>query len=58
MHSSEARLGTDRMTRTFLHSFDPVSVCPVKTATVNLDATEIEDAGIKQRRETSNMVDM
>jgi len=40
------------MTRTFFHSFDPVSASPVNTATVDLDVTEIEDAGIREVLQT------
>lgn len=34
------------MTRTFLHSFEPIASSPVSGATVDLQVSEIEDAGI------------
>ncbi len=40
------------MTRTFLHSFDPPSASPITAATVDLDITEIEDAGIREVLQT------
>lgn len=36
------------MTRTFLHSFDPPAASPVTGTTVDLDVSEIEDAGIRE----------
>ncbi|WP_206075361.1 hypothetical protein [Mesorhizobium tamadayense] len=40
------------MTRTFLHSFDPPAFSPVTGATVDLDVSEIEDAGIREVLQT------
>ena len=40
------------MTPTFLHSFDPLSASPVTSATVALDVANIEDAGIREVRQT------
>jgi hypothetical protein len=40
------------MTRTFLHSFDPAALSPVTGATVDLDISEIEDAGIREVLQT------
>jgi hypothetical protein len=40
------------MTRTFLHSFDPPASSPVAGATVDLDVSEIEDAGIREVLQT------
>ncbi|MHB1305433.1 MAG: hypothetical protein ACYCZB_18570 [Acidiphilium sp.] len=40
------------MTRTFIHSFDPVSASPVAGPTVNLEVSEIEDAGIREVLQT------
>ena len=40
------------MTRTFLHSFDPPASSPVTGATVDLDVSEIEDAGIREVLQT------
>jgi hypothetical protein len=40
------------MTRTFLHSFDPPASNPVTGATVDLDVSEIEDAGIREVLQT------
>jgi hypothetical protein len=34
------------MTRTFLHSFEPIASSPVSGATVDLQVSEIEDAGV------------
>jgi hypothetical protein len=34
------------MTRNFLHNFDPPAPTPVTGATVDLDVSEIEDAGV------------
>lgn len=36
------------MTRTFLDSFDPASASPISGATVSLNVSEIEDAGIEK----------
>ena len=36
------------MTRTFLDGFDPASASPISGATVSLDVSEIEDAGIRE----------
>ena len=35
------------MTRTFFHSFDPPAASPISGATVDLEVSEIEDAGIR-----------
>jgi len=40
------------MTRTFLHSFDPPAASPINGLTVDLDVTEIEDAGIREVLQT------
>ena len=40
------------MTRTFLHSFDPPASSPVTGATVDLDVSQIEDAGIREVLQT------
>lgn len=40
------------MTRTFLHSFAPAKASPVTGATVDLDVSEIEDAGIREVLQT------
>lgn len=40
------------MTRTFFHSFDPPASSPVSGATVGLDVSEIEDAGIREVLQT------
>lgn len=40
------------MTTTFLHSFDPPASSPVTGATVELDVSEIEDAGIREVQQT------
>lgn len=40
------------MTRTFLHSFDPASASPISGATVSLNVSEIEDAGIPEVLQT------
>jgi hypothetical protein len=40
------------MTRTFLHNFDPPAFSPVTGATVALDVSEIEDAGIREVLQT------
>jgi len=36
------------MTRTFIHSFDSASASPVSGPTVDLEVSEIEDAGIRE----------
>jgi hypothetical protein len=40
------------MTRTFFHSFDPTAASPVSGATVDLEVSEIEDAGIREVLQT------
>ena len=40
------------MTRTFFHSFDPPAASPVSGATVDLEVSEIEDAGIREVLQT------
>jgi hypothetical protein len=40
------------MTRTFFHSFDPPASSPVSGATVDLEVSEIEDAGIREVLQT------
>lgn len=40
------------MTRTFLHSFDPPAASPVAGPTVDLDVSDIEDAGIREVLQT------
>ena len=40
------------MTRTFLHSFDPISASPVTGPTVDLTVDEIEDAGLREVLQT------
>jgi hypothetical protein len=40
------------MTRTFFHSFDPPAASPVSGATVALEVSEIEDAGIREVLQT------
>lgn len=35
------------MTRTFLHSFDPLTASPVAETSVDLEVSDIEDAGIR-----------
>ena len=40
------------MTRTFLHSFDPPAASPVAGPTVDLEVSEIEDAGIREVLQT------
>jgi hypothetical protein len=40
------------VTRTFIHSFDPASASPVAGRTVDLDVSEIEDAGIREVLQT------
>lgn len=40
------------MTRTFLHSFEPASASPITGATVDLEVSDIEDAGIREVLQT------
>ena len=40
------------MTRTFLNSLDPASASPISGATVSLNVSEIEDAGIREVLQT------
>jgi hypothetical protein len=40
------------VTRTFIHSFEPAAASPVSGATVNLDVSDIEDAGIREVLQT------
>lgn len=40
------------MTRTFFHSFDPPAASPISGATVDLEVSEIEDAGIREVLQT------
>jgi CBS domain-containing protein len=40
------------MTRTFIHSFDPPTASPIVGATVDLDISNIEDAGIREVLQT------
>ncbi len=40
------------MTRTFLHSFDPAAASPVAGPTVDLEVSDIEDAGIREVLQT------
>ncbi len=40
------------MTRTFPHSFNPASASPISGATVSLNVSEIEDAGIREVLQT------
>jgi hypothetical protein len=40
------------MTRTFFHSFDPPAASPVSGPTVDLEVSEIEDAGIREVLQT------
>lgn len=40
------------MTRTFIHSFHPASASPVAGPTVDLEVSEIEDAGIREVLQT------
>lgn len=44
--------GASIVSRTFLHSFDPAAASPVAGPTVDLDVTEIEDAGIREVLQT------
>ncbi|MFA6219959.1 MAG: hypothetical protein WC692_09315 [Erythrobacter sp.] len=40
------------MTRTFFHSFDPPAASPITGTTVDLEVSEIEDAGIREVLQT------
>jgi hypothetical protein len=40
------------MTRTFFHSFDPPTASPVAGASVDLEVSDIEDAGIREVLQT------
>lgn len=40
------------MARTFIHRFDPISASPVVGPTVDLEVSEIEDAGIREVLQT------
>lgn len=40
------------MTRRFLHSFEPATASPISGATVNLEVSDIEDAGIREVLQT------
>lgn len=40
------------MTRTFLHSFDPPTASPVAGTSVDLEVSDIEDAGIREVLQT------
>lgn len=40
------------MTRTFLHSFAPATASPISGATVDLEVSDIEDAGIREVLQT------
>lgn len=40
------------MTRTFLHSFDPPASSPISGTVVDLEVSEIEDAGINEVLQT------
>lgn len=40
------------MTRTFLHSFEPATASPISGATVDLEVSQIEDAGIREVLQT------
>ncbi|MFC3677052.1 hypothetical protein [Ferrovibrio xuzhouensis] len=40
------------MTRTFLHSFEPATASPITGTTVDLEVSEIEDAGIREVLQT------
>jgi hypothetical protein len=40
------------MTRTFLHSFEPATASPITGTTVDLDVSDIEDAGIREVLQT------
>lgn len=40
------------MTRTFLHTFDPPAASPVTGGSVDLDVSDIEDAGIREVLQT------
>lgn len=40
------------MSRTFIYSFTPPSLVPAPCATIELDVSEIEDAGIRKVLQT------
>lgn len=40
------------MTRTSLHSFGPITATPITGATVDLEVSDIEDAGIWEMLQT------
>jgi len=40
------------MTRTFLHSFEPATASPITGTTVDLEVSDIEDAGIREMLQT------
>lgn len=40
------------MTRTFIHSVDPTSASPIAGSTVDLEVSEVEDAGIREVLQT------
>jgi hypothetical protein len=40
------------MTRTFIHSFEPTTASPITGATVDLEVSDIEDAGIREVLQT------
>jgi hypothetical protein len=40
------------MIRTFLHTFDPPAASPISGASVNLEVSDIEDAGIREMLQT------
>lgn len=40
------------MTGTFLHSFEPATASPITGATVDLEVSDIEDAGIREVLQT------
>ncbi len=41
------------MTKTSLHNFEPVATSPVSSATVDLEVSNIEDAGLRDVLQTS-----
>src|SRR6266404_5398782 len=52
LRARRPQAGPRAMTRTFLHSFAPAKASPVAGATVDLDVSEIEDAGIREVLQT------
>jgi len=44
------------MTRTFLHSFNPQAASPVVGATVDLNVSDIEDAGVREVLQTPGAI--